>query len=62
MKDDFATANGPNGLITNQYALRTSAPDAVRSAAVGDDERLAVRLRRPPLDRNPDGMTIDLPR
>jgi hypothetical protein len=31
MTDDFARANGPNGLITNQYALWTSDPAAVRS-------------------------------
>ena len=31
MRDDFATPNGPNALITNQYALWTDDPAAVRS-------------------------------
>jgi hypothetical protein len=31
MQDDFSTPNGPNGLITNQYALWTTDPAAVRS-------------------------------
>ena len=31
MKDDFATPNGPNGLITNQYALWTTDPARVQS-------------------------------
>jgi hypothetical protein len=31
MSDDFATGNGPNGVITNEYALWTSDPAAVRS-------------------------------
>jgi hypothetical protein len=31
MRDDFATPNGPNGLITNQYALWTTDPARVQS-------------------------------
>jgi hypothetical protein len=31
MRDDFAKANAPGGLITNQYALWTSDPAAVQS-------------------------------
>jgi hypothetical protein len=31
MSDDFASANGPNGLITNQHAFWSSDPGSVRS-------------------------------